>query len=153
VLEAAWSVRDARLALSATYATVLESDGEVAGMLLGYLQPADMNVEEELEGVPDFLVPLVELECLAAGTLYINALAVYPHHRSKGFGSMLLAEAGRRAQEHGTRTLSIMVFEGNEAAVRLYKRLGFKYVAERQVVEHVSTAHSRRELLLTRTIS
>ncbi|MBT5561172.1 MAG: GNAT family N-acetyltransferase [Rhodospirillaceae bacterium] len=134
-------------------AAVLEDAGQVAGMLLGYLQPAVMNVEEELQGVPDFLVPLVELECLAPGSFYINALAVYPHHRSKGYGSLLIGEAERRAWELGTRSLSIMVFEGNEGAVRLYKRLGFECAAERQVIKHVSTVHSGRELLLRRTIS
>ncbi|MBC8268086.1 MAG: N-acetyltransferase [Rhodospirillaceae bacterium] len=138
---------------SYTNASVLEDAGQVAGMLLGYLQPADIDVEKELEGVPDFLVPLVELECLAPGTFYINALAVYPHHRSKGYGSLLMAEAERRALELATGTLSIMVFEGNEGAVRLYKRLGFEFAAERQVVKHVSTVHTGRELLLTRTIS
>jgi len=139
-------------AFSYPNATVLVSEGKVAGMLLAYLQPAEFDLEEELDGVPDFLVPIVELECLAPGSFYINALAVYPEHRSRGFGSQLMAEAERLARQKGADTLSLVAFEGNKNAVRLYEHLGFSVVARRESVDHESTAHAGYEFLMTREL-
>ena len=134
-------------------ATVLVSSDAVAGMLLAYRLAEEFDLEKELQGVPDFLVPLVELECLAPGSFYINAIAVYPEHRSKGFGSILITEAERQAREQGADALSLIAFEGNTGAVRLYQRLGFAISASRPVVAHESTAHTGNELLMIRQIS
>jgi ribosomal protein S18 acetylase RimI-like enzyme len=132
--------------------TVLDYQGQVAAMLLAYLQPSTFDLEQELEGVPDFLVPLIELECLAPGSFYINAIAVYSQFRSQGFGASLMAEAERLARAQGAHSLSLIAFEGNTRAVQLYKRLGFFVSAERPVVAHESTPHTGLELLLTRPL-
>lgn len=122
-------------------------------MLLAYRLPDEMKVEEATDGVPDFLVPLVELECLAPATFYINAIALYPKHRSKGYGAHLMAEAERLAREQGADTLSLIAFDQNDGAVRLYQRLGFETVASRDVVSHESYTLTGQELLMTRALS
>ncbi|NQU57789.1 MAG: GNAT family N-acetyltransferase [Rhodospirillales bacterium] len=139
-------------AFSYPNATVLEYQGQVAAMLLAYLQPGAFDVDKELDGVPDFLVPIVELECLAPGSFYINAIAVYPQFRSKGFDSLLMAEAERLARKKGTQALSLITFEGNASAVRFYLRLGFVIAAQRLVVKHESTSHAGDEYLMLRTL-
>ena len=139
-------------AFSYPNATVLEYAGQVAGMLLAYAQPAEMNVDAELDGVPDFLVPLVELECLAPGSFYINAIAVYPQYRSMGLGALLMTEAESLALAHASQALSLIVFDDNEGAVRFYRRLGFEVAAHRPVVAHECYSHTGRELLMTRAL-
>ncbi len=133
-------------------AHVFENDGRVVGMLLGYFQPAQFDLEKELDGVPDFLVPIIEMECQAPGSFYIHAIAVYPEHRTKGYGSLLMAKAERLAREHGGASLSLIAFEGNTRAVRLYERLGFEIAASRPVVEHESVSYAGRVLLMIREI-
>lgn len=133
-------------------ASVMEVDGNVAGMVLGYRQSDEMDETEECEGAPEFLKPLIVLECRAPGTFYVNALATYPEHRSKGFGSRLMAEAERLAQEQETDTLSLIAFEQNEGAVRLYKRLGFDVVDKHELIPHESFDSTGYELLMTRTL-
>jgi len=139
-------------AFSYPNATVLEYAGQVAGMLLAYAQPAEMNVDEELDGVPEFLVSLVELECLVPGSFYINAIAVYPQYRSMGLGALLMAESERLAVAHASQTLSLIVFDDNQGAVRFYRYLGFEVAAHRPLVGHESHSHTGRALLMTRTL-
>lgn len=133
-------------------ATLLESESKVAGMLVAYKLPNEIDVAAELEGVPDFLAPIIELECLAPGSFYINAIAVYPEHRSKGFGSLLMNEAERQALDQGLDTLSLVAFEDNVGAVRLYKRLGFSIAGSRPTVAHESVSHAGNEILMTRKL-
>jgi RimJ/RimL family protein N-acetyltransferase len=47
-------------------------------------------------------------------------------HWGKGFGSGLVNEAMRIGRELGFRRLVLGVFEGNERAVRLYRKFGFR---------------------------
>jgi len=138
-------------AFSYPNATVLEYQGQVAAMLVAYLQPDAFDVEKELDGAPDFLAPIIELECLAPGSFYINAIAVYPRFRSQGFGSLLMVEAERLARQEGAQALSLIAFEGNASAVRFYQRLGFLVAAQRPVVKHESTSHTGDEYLMLRT--
>lgn len=109
-------------------ATVAEREGQVLGGMVGYPLP-----DEPVEIGPDFpraFVDLQELENLAAGTWYVNILGVYPQARGQGIGGALLGEAGRLAEG---RPCSIIVFAGNEGALRLYRREGFRETARRRV--------------------
>lgn len=57
--------------------------------------------------------------------LNIHDLAVLPGHRGRGAGRALLAEIERRARERGCCRLTLEVQEDNQAAMALYRRLGF----------------------------
>lgn len=55
----------------------------------------------------------------------IAGLAVAPAARGHGVASALLAAAEQHARERGARKLSLRVLSTNDAALRLYERLGF----------------------------
>lgn len=83
---------------------VAEADGTV----VGYVRVAPVT-------------PLPE----NAHVLGIAGLAVAPAARGRGVASALLAAAAQHARERGARKLSLRVLSTNEAALRLYERLGF----------------------------
>ena len=56
----------------------------------------------------------------------MNAFDVVPSLRSRGIGSALLAEAERLARELGHESAVIGVEKSNDAAHRLYERLGYR---------------------------
>lgn len=62
----------------------------------------------------------------------VQTLAVAPSARGVGLGGRLLDRLLEQAGEHGVRTVLLEVRAGNEAAVGLYRRLGFEQVAVRR---------------------
>ena len=109
-------------------ATLASLGGTVQGGLIGYpLGPAQPIGTD----MPAMFMPLQELENLAAGSWYVNVLAVMPFWRSHGIGSRLLFEAERLARDCGCSRLSIIVSSANAGARRLYERFGFEFRADR----------------------
>ena len=78
---------------------------------------------------------MLELENLAAGTWYINAVATFPDTRGLGIGSRLMDWAEDRANELGLHGTSLIVSDANRGARRLYERLGYEEVARRPMVK------------------
>jgi len=129
--------------------TVLAMDeSSVAGMSLAYRLPDEVELSE-LDDLPEFIVPMIELEHQVPGSYYINMLATYPQYRNRGLGTLLIEEAGQLAINAGCEQLSLQVFDENIAALRLYKRLGFEVIDSREVIPHVSHPHQGEILLLT----
>jgi ribosomal protein S18 acetylase RimI-like enzyme len=64
-------------------------------------------------------------------TLYVSALAVSPEHRGRGIGTALLARAIAGASRLGLAVAWAAGIE-DEAALRLYERLGFRRVEIRR---------------------
>ena len=60
--------------------------------------------------------------------IHINNLAVRPAFRGRGIGSALMHHVLTEAQQLGARRATLEVRASNEAARRMYERLGF-YVA------------------------
>jgi [ribosomal protein S18]-alanine N-acetyltransferase len=60
-----------------------------------------------------------------ADELHINNLAVAPAYRGVGVGTALLRAVLQRGDELGARRATLEVRRANEAARRLYERLGF----------------------------
>lgn len=116
-------------------ARVIEIAESVVAMLVGFRILAS---DFDLSTVPDIVRPLVELERLAVGSWYINALAVYPDHRGRGYGSELLALAHALAAEDGCRQISLQNFTNNPRARQLYQRKGFREVARRPMPQVAS---------------
>jgi ribosomal protein S18 acetylase RimI-like enzyme len=132
-------------------ATVLCAGERVLGMLLGYRLP-DPYDAGDLEALPAVVRPLVELEALAPGSWYVNAVAVYPESRGHGLGTRLLGEAERLAVRDGCRRLSIIVAEDNDGAVSLYRRVGYLTVDARSAVVIEGTAHRGDWLLMVKEL-
>lgn len=105
-------------------ATIAETGGKTAALLLGY-RLADPYDTGDLSALPEIVRPLVELESLAPGTWYVNALAAFPEYRGRGLGTRLLAEAEKIARGAGVPAVSIIVASENTGAFRLYERTGY----------------------------
>lgn len=120
-------------AFSYQNALVAEKDGSVIGLMLSFPMMAPPAGERKTEDDP-VLAPYSELE--DHGSLYISTLAVFNEHRGLGIGTRLLEEAARRARALGLERLSLICFEKNTGAFRLYRRLGFRELARRPIVPH-----------------
>ena len=147
-----WQVgreRAAREAGSFSYrnAVVAEVDGKIAGALIGY--PISAEPEPvDASNTPPMFVPLLELENLAAGTWYVNAVAAFPDVRGLGVGSKLMRWAERRASELELRGVSLIVSDGNPGARRLYERIGYGEVARRSMVREQWQTDGRNWVLM-----
>lgn len=114
-------------------AIIIKHDGDSAGCLIGY--PLADHAAAVADDVVGMFRPLQELEILAAGTWYVNAVAVAPHHRHAGLGGKLLGLAERIARGLGKRGVSLIVSDANSDAMRLYRRLGYRETARRPIVK------------------
>lgn len=128
--------RAARDAGSFSYrnSVVAEVDGKIVGALVGYAL-ADEPEAVDPANTPALFVPLIELESLAAGTWYVNAVAAFPEARGLGVGSQLMRCAERRAVDLRLRGVSLIVSDGNKGARRLYERLGYRETASRPMIK------------------
>lgn len=84
------------------------------------------HIVAELDGDP---VGMVSLWWRTAGRdrhVAWLGIDVKTEHWGKGVGSALMQEAVRVAKELGFRKMVLGVFEGNERAMRLYRKFGFK---------------------------
>ncbi|WP_088891783.1 GNAT family N-acetyltransferase [Leptolyngbya ohadii] len=87
----------------------------------------------ELSGAPPRSNPL---GCLWMGTAidqiqgdrypYIFLLYVHPDHRHQGIGTALMQKVEDWAKERGDRQVGLQVFVQNQAALRLYEKLGYQ---------------------------
>jgi [ribosomal protein S18]-alanine N-acetyltransferase len=66
-----------------------------------------------------------------ADELHINNFAVIPERRGAGAGTTLLRAVMRGAARMGARRATLEVRRSNEAAIRLYERLGFQQAGVR----------------------
>lgn len=109
---------------------IAERDGRTVGMLHSYvMEPSNGQVE------PDpVLRPYSELE--DTGSLYVSGLAVYPSWRRNGIGTALLAAAEHRARMLRLPRTSLICFEANETAMRLYRRHGYRETKRRPIHPH-----------------
>jgi len=130
-------------------AHIAEVDGDIAGALIGY-RIADDAAEEDLSETPDILKPLAELEGLAPGHWYVNVLAVFPEYRGKGIGKLLLNRADEIGRRDAPAGMAIIVAGENEGAVRLYRKVGYRIVAQRPMVSFPGNKRRGDWVLLTK---
>lgn len=89
---------------SGIYVAVIESDGEKAGY-------AEMRT--------------------VAGEAQIYNLVIDKAFRGRGLGEMLLRHLIDKAKDDGCRLMTLEVRGGNDAAMELYRKLGFREVGRR----------------------
>lgn len=123
---------------------VAEQDRAVIGMLFTF--PLEEGQEAEGEPADPILKPYEELEI--PGSFYICALSLLPGFRGRGVGTKLLSIARKQAYQRGFGTLSLLVFEQNEGAVKLYERNGFKVAGRAPIVPHELIDHTGDVLLM-----
>ena len=127
---------------------IAEVDRRIVGLSMGFVTVADG------EPLPDdfdpVLRPYAELE--EDGSLYIAGLATYEGFRGQGIGTPLMERTELRAREEGRPSLSLIVFEANTDAKRLYDRLGFKEKDRRAIIPHPLIHVTGDALLMVRPL-
>jgi ribosomal-protein-alanine N-acetyltransferase len=63
--------------------------------------------------------------------IHINNLAIHPHFRGRGLGTVLLARVLEEVEDLGAPHATLEVRRSNDAARRLYERAGFATVGVR----------------------
>lgn len=123
--------------------TIAEHDRDIAGMMHGYPMHVSEGGNQESDPV---LRPYAELEL--DRSFYISALAVFEAFRGQGIGTELMDVAFERANALALPHVSLICFERNEGAMRLYTRLGFREIDRRAIVPHPSLHYRDGDALL-----
>ena len=120
----------------------------VAGMLVAFPMHVDPGQSPESDPV---LAPYSRLE--EDQSFYICGVAVFPEHQGQGIGSRFMALAEQQAIAAGLNKLSLLVFEKNTGACRLYERLGYLVKGREQVVPHPLIHHTGEILLMVKPLA
>lgn len=130
--------------------TVAELDGEIVGMMAAYpMGPAAPGAGLESETDP-VLRPYQRLE--QPNSWYVSGMALFPPHRGRGIGTRLIALACEQARARGLAQVSLIVFERNSGAKRLYDRLGFREIMREPVVPHPLIRFDGDALLMVKDV-
>lgn len=142
---------------------VVECNGEVIGMMVSFPLKASVaeserncevaNHSESSLSEPDVLAPYNRLKLKAPKTWYIGGIALDPAFRGQGIGTQLLDIARIQAQEQGFQKLSLLAFEQNKRAVKLYERNGFKVIERTSVVPDELIHYTGNVLLMLAPVS
>jgi ribosomal protein S18 acetylase RimI-like enzyme len=129
-----------RMALAVLFAAIADERDWIATE-----PPVDVEARAAAWSIASILV--AEMDGEIVGLLHLErsrhgfaevAMAVAGDHRGRGIGSALLTAAIDTARAEGIHKLSLMVFAHNEAAIGLYRKLGF--VEEGRRVKHYRRA-------------
>jgi len=127
--------------------TIAEVEGEIAGMLVAFPMWVDPNAPPEEDPV---LAPYSRLE--EDASYYVCGVALFPAFRGQGIGSRFMSLAEDAARAEGLAKLSLIVFEQNTGAKKLYDRLGYREVARAAVVPHPLIHYTGDALLMVKEI-
>lgn len=132
-------------------AVLVENGGDVVGMALCY-----PSAQYGLHPVLNNLVPNRRLAPLTAlfsskieDSWYLNSLVVVETARNLGLGKLLVEFCADLGAQMGLSSMSLHVWAENEAALAMYRGLGFRDVASIPVALRVSTEHKGGMLLMT----
>jgi ribosomal protein S18 acetylase RimI-like enzyme len=126
----------------------LATEGDtIVGMLVAFPMVVDKNAEPEDDPV---LAPYSKLE--EDNSYYICGVAIFPQYRNHGIGTQLMALAEAQARSKGLNKLSLIVFEQNAGAKRLYDRLGYRAISREAIVPHPLIHYSGDAILMVKEI-
>ncbi len=128
---------------------IAEIDREIVGMLAAFPMEGEGRNDDRKE-IDPILEPYTKLE--QPNSYYIAGMAVFPEYRGYGIGTKLLQIAEERAGNLGLNQMSLIVFEANSGAKRLYERHGYYETARERVVPHRMIHHSGYALLMIKDI-
>jgi ribosomal protein S18 acetylase RimI-like enzyme len=126
--------------------TVVDLNGNIIGLLVAFPIFVDPNAESN----DPVLVPYEKLE--EDNSYYICSIALVPDHRGQGTGSRLLKLAEDTAIEKGFKKTSLIVFDQNEGARRLYERKGYREVMREPMVPHPLIRASGDAVLMVKSL-
>lgn len=132
-------------AFSYRNAIVATVDGAVVGCAIRYVIDAQAEASD-YANMPPMFVPMQQLEDQAVGSEYLNVLAVYPEFRGRGIGTRLCG----MAEIDGNRDQTLIAFDTNTDAIKLYRRLGFEVEATRAMAKEGWDGEAETLLLMRR---
>jgi ribosomal protein S18 acetylase RimI-like enzyme len=124
---------------------------ELAGAVIGMLVAFPMHVDSDYVESDPVLVPYSVLE--EDQSYYVCGMAIDEAHRGQGIGGRLLDEAERDARRLGFSRLSLLVFEQNARARRLYERYGYAETMRHPVVPHPLIHYTGDALLMVKRLA
>ena len=126
---------------------VAEVDGSVIGMLVTFAIEAPDSPEEETDPV---LAPYSKLE--EYDSWYICGVALFEGFRGKGLGSQFMSIAEQQARAKQFKKLSLIIFEANAGAKRLYATLGYREVMRDALYPHPLIHYTGDAILMVKNL-
>jgi ribosomal protein S18 acetylase RimI-like enzyme len=77
------------------------------------------------------LVGVTREDGMSAQQCYLEALWIAPGSRRSGVGSVFLRTVLERLRDNGVHTVWLYILDGNDGAMRFYRRFGFQSTYER----------------------
>lgn len=111
--------------------TVAAANNKLVGMLLAFSDAVEHDAEEVTDPV---LAPFENLR--EDDSYYIDCIAVFEGYRGQGVGGELMRLAEQQAEDKQFGKMSLIVFDENIQAKRLYERLGYREVSRATTVPH-----------------
>jgi GNAT superfamily N-acetyltransferase len=130
--------------------------GGIAGGINAYpMDGRDLPARDDLLTAERIriLVPIMELDAEAAGSYFINFIAVFPEHRHAGIARRLIALAVDEARKAGMGRVSLTTFEDDTRLVAYYLGMGFSAAASRPIVPHELLLASGNLVLMTMPVA
>ena len=112
---------------------IAELDNKLLGAFFGFrvANPyPEINYDEE----PEWWIPFLELEKIAAGSWLLQAISVLPEFRGQGHANALLARAEEEAKASGAKKITLQVEEINQLALKAYTSNGYSELARRELI-------------------
>ncbi len=128
--------------------TVAVLKDEIIGMLVAF--PMHVTGDAADENADPVLAPYSVLE--EDNSYYICGMAFFPPYRGHGLGTRFLELAEKQARERSLPKMSLIVFEQNAGAKRLYQRQGYREVARQPVVPHPLIHYTGDALLMVKPL-
>ena len=123
---------------SYTNTWVVEEDGQIIASLTGY---EGSKLDQLRQPVLDLLkqqynrILLPEKET-GKGEFYIDTLSVDTAHQGRGLGTKLLHHLTKEIVQKEGKTIGLLVDIKNPRAKKLYTKIGFKVVGQKQFLDH-----------------
>jgi len=127
--------------------TLAEVNNAIAGMLVAFPMWVDGEAAVDTDPV---LAPYSQLE--EDASYYICGVALFPEYRGQGIGSRFMQIAEDATRDQGLNKLSLVVFEQNVGAKRLYDTLGYREVSRAAIVPHPMIHYSGDALLMVKQL-
>ena len=126
---------------------VAETQNDFVGAFFGFLVEKPYP-ETDFTTLPECLHPIIELEQLASGYWLLQALAILPEYRGKGFARQLLEKVELVAKKTGADRIALQVAEINQVAVSIYQMNGYFELARRPYVSFPGSDDSGDYILM-----
>jgi len=97
-------------------------------------------------------VPAPYMKLEQPNSFYISGMALFPEFRGRGVGTRMLELAAKNARVRAVQVLSLIVFDQNAGAKRLYERFGFREIRREPIVPHPLIHRGGDALLMVRDI-